>query len=91
MFGLGPLEIVLIGAIAVMLYGKRLPEVGRTFGKTVGDLRRQWQTLSRELEMAANAEATVERSRRPSAPRIAREEESGARLVESPRFDPSEG
>ena len=28
MFGLGPLEIVVIGAIAVMLYGKRLPEVG---------------------------------------------------------------
>jgi sec-independent protein translocase protein TatA len=91
MFGLGPLEIVLIGAIAVMLYGKRLPEVGRTFGKTVGDLRRQWQTLSRELEMAANADATLERSRRPAATRIAREEESGARLVESPRFDPSEG
>jgi len=91
MFGLGPLEIVVIGAIAVMLYGKRLPEVGRTFGKTVGDLRRQWQTLSRELEMAANADATVERSRRPASTRIARDEESGARLVESPRFDATDG
>jgi TatA/E family protein of Tat protein translocase len=57
MFGLGPFEIVLIGAIAVMLYGKRLPEVGRNVGKTVGDLRRQWQQLSRELEVAANAES----------------------------------
>ena len=28
MFGLGPVEIVVIGAVAVMLYGKRLPEVG---------------------------------------------------------------
>jgi sec-independent protein translocase protein TatA len=90
MFGLGPLEIVLIGAIAVMLYGKRLPEVGRTFGKTLGDLRRQWQTLSRELEMAAHADSTVERGRRPASARIARDEESGARLVESPRFDPPE-
>ena len=36
MFGLGPLEIVVIAAIAVMIYGKRLPEVGRTFGKTMG-------------------------------------------------------
>jgi len=91
MFGLGPFEIVLIGAIAVMLYGKRLPEVGRTFGKTVGDLRRQWQTLSRELEIAANADAAVERTRRPASARIAREEEAGAPLVESPRFDPSDG
>lgn len=91
MFGLGPLEIVLIGAIAVMLYGKRLPEVGRSFGKTLGDLRRQWQTLSRELETAAHADAIVERSRRPASTRIARDEESGARLVDSPRFDPSDG
>lgn len=91
MFGLGPIEIVLIGAIAVMLYGKRLPEVGRTFGKTVGDLRRQWQTLSRELEIAANAEATATTSRRPAAGRIASDEAAGARLVESPRFEPPEG
>jgi len=91
MFGLGPLEIVVIGAIAVMLYGKRLPEVGRTFGKTVGDLRRQWQALSRELEVAANAESTATTSRRPASRRIASEEAAGARLVESPRFEPPEG
>jgi sec-independent protein translocase protein TatA len=91
MFGLGPFEIVVIGAIAVMLYGKRLPEVGRTFGKTVGDLRRQWQTLSREFEMAANAEATATTPRRPASARIASDEAAGARLVESPRFEPPEG
>ena len=87
MFGLGPFEIVLIGAIAVMLYGKRLPEVGRNVGKTVGDLRRQWQQLSRELEVAANAEASVSR---PTS-RLGRrfdDEPAGSRIVESPRFDP---
>ena len=87
MFGLGPFEIVVIGAIAVMLYGKRLPEVGRTFGKTVGDLRRQWQTLSRELETAASMDhAPVSRAVR-SAGRID-DESAGVRLVEAPRFDP---
>jgi len=87
MFGLGPLEIVLIGAIAVMLYGKRLPEVGRNFGKTVGDLRRQWQQLSRELEVAASAESSASR---PTT-RLGRkfdDETAGSRVVESPRFDP---
>ena len=87
MFGLGPFEIVLIGAIAVMLYGKRLPEVGRNVGKTVGDLRRQWQQLSRELEVAASAEASTSR---PIA-RLGRrldDESAGSRVVESPRFDP---
>jgi sec-independent protein translocase protein TatA len=86
MFGLGPFEIVVIGAIAVMLYGKRLPEVGRSFGKSVGDLRRQWQTLSRELDVATSVDG-----RAPTrAPRSGRrdDEPAGARLVEGPRFDP---
>jgi len=86
MFGLGPFEIVLIGAIAVMLYGKRLPEVGRNVGKTVGDLRRQWLELSRELEVAAHADTAV-----PRQPRVGRrsdDEPAGSRIVESPRFDP---
>jgi sec-independent protein translocase protein TatA len=87
MFGLGPLEIVVIGAIAVMLYGKRLPEVGRSFGKTVGDLRRQWQTLARELEAAAAVDAApVARTPRPTG-RIA-DEPRGGRVVEAPRFEP---
>jgi sec-independent protein translocase protein TatA len=87
MFGLGPLEIVLIGAIAVMLYGKRLPEVGKSFGKTVGDLRRQWQTLSRELEAAASVDGPVS-SRAPRSGGRMDGEPAGARLVEAPRFDP---
>lgn len=41
MFGLGPLEICVIGAIAVMLYGKNLPEVGRSFGKTIGEMKKR--------------------------------------------------
>ena len=89
MFGLGPVEIVVVGAIAVMLYGKRLPEVGRTFGKTVGDLRRQWQTLSRELEIAANAEAAA--SRPPRVSHRSGDEPAGSRVVESPRVEPPAG
>ena len=58
MFGLGAFEIVLVASIAVMIYGKRLPEVGRTVGKTMGDLRKQWQTISRDFELAANLDAT---------------------------------
>jgi sec-independent protein translocase protein TatA len=86
MFGLGPFEIVVIGAIAVMLYGKRLPEVGRSFGKTLGDLRRQWQTLSREFETATSVEGRV--PPRPSRSGRSDDEPAGARLVEGPRFDP---
>lgn len=89
MFGLGPLEVVVIGAIAVMLYGKRLPEVGRTVGKALGDLRRQWTTLASELDVAAHIEGRSPRptgrsSRRPS-------DDADAALAAAPRFDPPPG
>lgn len=87
MFGLGPIEIVVIGAIAVMLYGKRLPEVGRSFGKTVGDLRRQWQTLSRELEAAASVDRAME-SRPAAGSRRLADRSAGMPVVESPRLEP---
>ncbi|MFM8734883.1 MAG: twin-arginine translocase TatA/TatE family subunit [Pirellulales bacterium] len=87
MFGLGPFEIVLIGAIAVMLYGKRLPEVGRSFGKTVGDLRRQWQALARELETATNVDRDLA-SRPVVGSRRLADRSAGMPVVESPRLEP---
>jgi sec-independent protein translocase protein TatA len=86
MFGLGPIEIVVIGAIAVMLYGKRLPEVGRSAGKTLGELRRQWSSLAAELDVAAHIEGRP--SRAPSVRPGSRADEGDAALVAGPRFDP---
>ena len=85
MFGLGPLEIIAIGALSVMLYGKRLPEVGRSVGKTVADLRRQWATLSRDLDVAGHLEG---REVRPARPVRRYDDGVGAANVSAPRFDP---
>ena len=51
MFGLGPLELMVIGVIAVMLYGKQLPDVGLKVGKSLAELRRQWSNISRDLDV----------------------------------------
>ena len=85
MFGLGPLEIVVIGAIAVMLYGRRLPEVGRSFGRTLGDLRRQWATLARELDVTSQIDGRLPNR---SAGRSRSRFDADTSLVPSPRFDP---
>jgi sec-independent protein translocase protein TatA len=85
-FGLGPLEIVVIGAIAVMLYGKRLPEVGRSVGQSIGELRKQWTTLSRDLDVAAHLEGRDPRPARPQ--RRFDDDGAGAGNVAGPRFDP---
>ena len=82
MFGLGPFEILAIGAIAVMLYGKRLPEVGRTVGKSLADLRRQWATISRDLDVAGQLEGGRTASTRQVPPPSG--QRAGQRAARSP-------
>jgi sec-independent protein translocase protein TatA len=86
MFGLGPLEIVVIGALAVMLYGKKLPEVGRSVGQSIAELRKQWATISRDLDVSAHLEGRDARPARPA--RRFDDEGVGAASISAPRFDP---
>jgi len=37
---IGPGEMVLLGIVAVLLFGKRLPEVGRSIGKGMAEFKR---------------------------------------------------
>lgn len=86
MFGLGPLEIVVIGAIAVMLYGKRLPEVGRSVGQSIGELRKQFTTLQREMDISSHLDPKASSSRRQASRRI---DDAGAGpTTQALRFDP---
>ena len=36
---LGPMELMIVMGIAVLLFGKRLPEVGRSLGRGLRDFR----------------------------------------------------
>ena len=56
MFGLGGTEVLVIFVLALLLFGPRkLPEIGRTLGKTLGELRRATMdfrlSLEREVEL----------------------------------------
>ena len=85
MFGLGPVEIVVVGSLAVMLYGKRLPEVGRSVGQSIMELRRQWATISRDLDVSAHLEG---REVRPARPVRRYDDDAAGSAVSTPRFDP---
>ena len=90
MFGLGPLELCLIGAIAVMLYGKRLPEVGRSVGGALAEFRRQWATISQDLDVTSHINGSPSDSN-ASARRIRNSDVSDrveSSHVATPRFDP---
>ena len=47
--GLGYTEMMFFGVIAVLLFGARLPEVARNFGRTYRDMRRKVEEFQREF------------------------------------------
>ncbi len=74
MFGLGPTEMVIIGVVAVLLFGKRLPDVGRSLGKGIMEFKKGIRGVEDELDKA---------STRPSRSYAEDREEATA-----PRFEP---
>ena len=49
----GPMEMLIIGAIAVLLFGKRLPEVGRSLGKGIVEFKKGINGIEDEIDSSA--------------------------------------
>jgi sec-independent protein translocase protein TatA len=50
---LGPFELMVILAIGVLLFGKRLPEVGRSLGKGIVEFKKGLKGVEDEVDDAA--------------------------------------
>ena len=62
MFSMGPLEILLIFALALILLGpKRLPEAARQLGRMLGEVRRTTDDLRRTLDQEVRDEEREKR------------------------------
>ena len=48
--GLGPMEIVVIVVIGVLLFGRRLPEIGKSMGKTIVEFKKGMKGLEDDLD-----------------------------------------
>ena len=56
LFSLGWPEMVLIGVVAVLLFGRRLPEVGRSLGRGIVELKKGLRGVADEIESADQEE-----------------------------------
>ena len=54
----GPGEIFVIGIIAVLLFGKRLPEVGRSLGKSFIEFKKGLYEIQDEIGRATDIDSS---------------------------------
>lgn len=48
MFGLGTIEVAIIGCVSVMLFGGRLPKVARSVGQSIVEFKRGFLEVDAE-------------------------------------------
>lgn len=62
-FGVGTIEMVIIGGVAVMLFGGRLPKVARSVGQSIVEFKRGFLEVEQECaEISRKIESREARS-----------------------------
>lgn len=85
MFGSHPVELLIVGIVALLLFGKRLPEVARSLGKGITEFKKGVRGIEDEVESASTAP-------RPTSRPVAddRPAETTAPKFEPPKFEPTD-
>ena len=50
MFGFGPMELVIVGIVALLLFGKRLPQVARSLGQGIVEFKKGVNGIEDKLD-----------------------------------------
>lgn len=82
MFGLGFQEMLICGVVAILLFGKNLPEMAKVWGKHYRDFRKGLSDLQ------SNVDFTETYNSAPSRPKPARTYEDDYEEVSAPKFVP---
>ena len=85
MFGSHPMELIIVGIVALLLFGKRLPEVARSLGKGITEFKKGVRGIEDEVETSSS-------SSRPSSRPTAEDRpvETTAPKFDPPKFEPSD-
>lgn len=87
---MGPLgvpEMIVIGIIALLLFGKRLPEVARSLGKGVVEFKKGLRGIDDEVDAAVYKKNESSNSSRPAP--VEEKIEAAAPKFEPPTSEPT--
>jgi sec-independent protein translocase protein TatA len=85
--GIGWTEMVILGVIGLLLFGKRLPEVARNLGKGMMEFKKGMYDLQDEVSTASRSSFSSSQSR--PIPADMREEATAPKF-EPPKYEPTE-
>ena len=66
-FNLNMPELLVIGLVGILLFGRRLPEMGKSLGKTIVEFKKGLNSTGDELNKAVNEDPPAEPTRRIEA------------------------
>lgn len=79
--GLGYMEMVIFGVLALMLFGAKLPDMARSLGGTYRELRKNMNEFQREFQGLNNLDT-------PAPPPKYVDDEPTDSFTDAPRFTP---
>ena len=80
-FSPSPMEMMIVGVVALLLFGKRLPEVARSLGKGIVEFKKGVKGIEDEVDTATY---NRDNYREPSRPIPAEERQE----MTAPKFEP---
>ena len=84
MFGMGMQEMMIIGVVAVLLFGKRLPEVAKSLGQSYSQFRKGLNDLHSSIDYSSSY--TPPKS--PSSSRSSYDDYDDYDEPTAPKFEP---
>lgn len=83
MFGLSPVELMVVGVVAILLFGSKLPEVARSLGGSYRELRKGLNEFQEHMRVTDLDRPAV---KKPKA--IEHDEEESYAETTAPKFVP---
>jgi sec-independent protein translocase protein TatA len=82
-------EMIVIMAIGLILFGKRLPEVGKNLGRGIVEFKKGLKGIEEEIDMSSSATSTP--ARQPLQTRLPEQPTQPVQTTPAYKFDPYTG